>query len=108
RLPDYMVPADWVVLREFPLSPNGKLDRRALPRPEEARVGGGTAEGGAPRTPTEELLATIWCGLLGLAEIGREQSFFDLGGHSLLATRLAVRVRALFEVELALPTLFAH
>ena len=107
RLPDYMMPADWVVLPEFPLSPNGKLDRRALPRPEEARVGGGVASA-APRTPTEELLAAIWSELLGVAEIGREQSFFDLGGHSLLATRLAVRVRALFGVDLALATVFAN
>ncbi len=108
RLPEYMVPSDWVILPEFPLSPNGKLDRRALPRPEVARVAEEGAESDRPRTPTEELLAVLWSDLLGTGEIGRGQSFFDLGGHSLLATRMSGRIRALFGADLALPEIFAH
>jgi amino acid adenylation domain-containing protein len=105
-LPESMIPGAFVGLDAFPLTPNGKVDRRALPAPEAMREGG--VAGGPPRTPTEELLATIWSELLGPAEIGREQSFFELGGHSLLATRLAVRVRAVLGVELGLPTVFAN
>ena len=105
RLPGYMVPAAFVRLESMPRTPNGKVDRRALERiaPEVERTAG---EGTAPRTPAEELLADIWAQVLGVEQVGREQSFFELGGHSLLATQLVSRIRKLFQVELDLRAVF--
>ncbi|HYO16637.1 MAG TPA: non-ribosomal peptide synthase/polyketide synthase [Thermoanaerobaculia bacterium] len=103
RLPAYMVPSALVVLEALPLSPNGKVDRRGLPAPQRAV---GRPLQVAARTPVEELLAGIWCQLLGLERVGVEESFFALGGHSLLATRLASRVRETFGVELPVRRLF--
>ncbi|HLL47574.1 MAG TPA: condensation domain-containing protein, partial [Longimicrobiaceae bacterium] len=103
RLPEYMVPAAFVLLERLPLSPNGKVDRRALPEP-------GRPEGEdaclPPRTPLEEALAGTWAGVLGVERVGPRDSFWGLGGHSLLAIRLISRVRRLFGVELPLRTLF--
>ncbi|HEU4325811.1 MAG TPA: amino acid adenylation domain-containing protein [Roseiflexaceae bacterium] len=104
RLPDYMVPAAFVVLHALPITANGKLDRRALPAPQAAP----TQEGTAPRTPTEELLATIWADVLGLAQVGIHDNFFLAGGHSLLATQALARVRAAFGVGLPVRALFEH
>ena len=105
RLPEYMVPAVFVEVDGFPLTPSGKVDRRALaaggPAPGEA-----TAAGEAPRNPFEELLAGIWTEVLGLERVGAADHFFDLGGHSLLATRVMSRLRAAFDIEMPLRELF--
>jgi amino acid adenylation domain-containing protein len=105
RLPDYMTPSAFVTLQSFPLTPNGKVDRRALPKPEYARSDLGV-EFVAPRTPMEEQLAEIWTQLLGVDQVGIYDNFFELGGHSLLATQLVSRVRETFEVELPVRSLF--
>ncbi|HEU4561307.1 MAG TPA: amino acid adenylation domain-containing protein, partial [Longimicrobium sp.] len=103
ELPDYMVPAVYVPLERLPLTPSGKLDRKALPAPEFASA---EERYVAPRTPAEEVLAGIWAELLGRERVGVEESFFELGGHSLLATRVVSRVREVFGVELPLRALF--
>ncbi len=102
-LPDYMIPAHFVCLPDFPLTPNGKIDRRALPIPEETDLDEGYV---APRTPTEDVLAAIWTEVLELERVGRHSNFFELGGHSLLATRVISRVRDSFQVELSVRTVF--
>ncbi|UZW58371.1 non-ribosomal peptide synthetase [Lysobacter enzymogenes] len=102
RLPVYMVPAAAVALDALPLSPNGKLDRRALPAPA---AGNGAGETG-PRDPVEEIVAGIWGAVLGVERIGPHDDFFAIGGHSLLATRVAMRINESFGVELALRELF--
>ncbi|HEX6862104.1 MAG TPA: condensation domain-containing protein, partial [Thermoanaerobaculia bacterium] len=102
HLPEHMVPAAFVLVPAWPLTPNGKVDLKALPSPAGS---GGARVHEPPRTATEAKLAEIWGELLGIAPPGREESFFELGGHSLLATRLLSRVRSL-GVELPLRTLF--
>jgi acyl carrier protein len=105
RLPDYMVPSVFVVLDQLPLSPNGKIERRALPAPETA-----TPQHQetfiAPRTAVEELLAGIWALVLRLERVSVQDNFFALGGHSLLATQVISRVRTSFGVELPVRALF--
>jgi amino acid adenylation domain-containing protein len=105
QLPDYMMPASFVLLDEWPLTPGGKIDLRALPAPDYLRPQGQSASA-APRTPVEQTLASIWSELLGLARVGIHDNFFELGGHSLLATQLISRVREKFQVEIALRQLF--
>jgi amino acid adenylation domain-containing protein/natural product biosynthesis luciferase-like monooxygenase protein len=104
RLPEYMVPAVFVALAAMPLTPNGKVDYKALPAPEGRPQG--LVEYVAPRTPSEEMLAGMWAEVLGLERVGVHDNFFELGGHSLLATRVIARARKTFEVELPLRVLF--
>jgi len=105
RLPDYMIPSAFVPMEAMPLTPNGKIDRHALLNQlsgyqlsEKTFV--------APRTPEEELLASIWSSVLGLEKVGIHDNFFELGGHSLLATQIVSRIRDSFSVELPLHHLF--
>ncbi|WP_050808561.1 non-ribosomal peptide synthetase [Collimonas fungivorans] len=106
QLPDYMLPAAYVPLEALPLTPSGKLDRRALPMPEgEAFVRRVYEE---PSGETEQVLAQIWSDLLGVESVGRQDSFFELGGHSLLAVRLISQLRQRLGIELPLAALFTH
>ncbi len=105
ELPDYMVPQAIVVLPKLPLNANGKIDRHALPEPEQLIQ---TKTYVAPRTPTEQTIAEIWAEVLRREKntIGAEDNFFDLGGHSLLATQVVSRIRRILNIELPLRTLF--
>ncbi|GGV24796.1 hypothetical protein GCM10010182_54280 [Actinomadura cremea] len=103
RLPEYMVPAAFVRLDTFPVGPNGKLDRRALPAPDY----GEAAAGRAPGTPDEERLAEIVAGVLGLDRVGADVSFFDLGGDSITALKLVSRARQA-GIELTPRDVFTH
>jgi len=104
NLPEYMVPAAYVRLDRMPLTPNGKLDRKALPAPDSRAYALDGYE--APAGPVEEKLARIWAGVLGLDRIGRNANFFDLGGHSLLAARMLTLIEAEFGRSLNLTSLF--
>ena len=105
KLPAYMVPSAFVLLEEMPLSPNGKLNRRLLPVPEEMGLTASETYV-APRTQTEEALADIFKSVLKLETVGVYDNFFELGGHSLLATQILSRVRADLDVEVPLRSLF--
>jgi len=105
NLPEYMIPADFVVLESMPLTPNGKVDRRALPAPAKNKLRS-THDYVAPRTETESLLAQIWSEILGLERVGVEDNFFTLGGHSLQATRVVARMRDALKMDVPLPLLF--
>ncbi|MGW6868503.1 amino acid adenylation domain-containing protein, partial [Streptomyces sp. NPDC054901] len=102
RLPDHMVPSAFVLLDALPVTPNGKLDRKALPAPSYAT----RERRRAPRTPREEILRTLFAEVLGVVEPGIDDSFFELGGHSLLATRLISRVRTALGTELSIQQVF--
>ncbi|MBW8873679.1 MAG: non-ribosomal peptide synthase/polyketide synthase [Acidobacteria bacterium] len=102
RLPAHMVPASLVQLAALPRTANGKIDRQALPKPEW----GSASAGAAPRTLVEQVLAAIWCDVLGVERVGREDRFFDLGGHSLLATQVVSRVRGALGIELPVRAVF--
>ncbi|WP_122875479.1 non-ribosomal peptide synthetase, partial [Pseudomonas viridiflava] len=104
-LPDYMVPTAFIELKTLPLTANGKLDRRALPKPERSALFGVNYE--APEGEFEVALAEIWAEVLQVERVGRHDHFFDLGGHSLLAMRMVSQVRQQLGVELPLGELFA-
>jgi amino acid adenylation domain-containing protein len=105
RLPDYMVPTFITRLDALPMTANGKVDRRALPRPE---AGEGGAEHVAPRNELEELIAEVWADLLSVERVGVRDHFFRLGGHSLAATRFTARLRDLLDLEVPLAVVFDH
>ena len=105
RLPDFMIPAAFALLDALPLTASGKLDRRALPAPEP---GAGERRTLPPRDEVEAAVAAVWGELLGVAEVGVEDNFFDAGGHSLLATQLLARLRQRFGVAFNLAGFFAE
>ncbi|SFN56523.1 non-ribosomal peptide synthetase [Xenorhabdus japonica] len=106
NLADYMIPSAFVMMEAFPLSPNGKLDRKSLPAPDHSAVS--THEYVVPEGEIEEQLAAIWKELLGLDRVSRHDNFFELGGHSLLVLQLQAQIKKTFDVELSIHQLFSH
>jgi acyl carrier protein len=104
RLPEYMVPSAIVVLRSFPTTANGKVDRAALPEPDDIHAKDRLMV--PPQTAVERELAEIWSTLLKRAELSVHDDFFDLGGHSLLATQVVSRIRKTFNKDIPLRTIF--
>jgi acyl carrier protein len=104
KLPEYMVPASFVTLQEVPLTPNGKLDRKALPVPDGHLAS--TRAYVAPRTPTEHALARIWAEVLKLEQVGIHDNFFELGGHSLMAVRMLNGINTSFAIEVPVIRVF--
>jgi amino acid adenylation domain-containing protein len=102
HLPNYMIPSQIMVLENLPLTANGKIDRRALPEPNTTTA----ADLEIPATPTEEILASLWQGLLKVQSVSRSDNFFELGGNSLLATQLITRIRDGFQVEIPVRKIF--
>jgi amino acid adenylation domain-containing protein len=105
KLPDYMVPSTFVILESLPLTPNNKIDYRALASIEYSRSESASIFT-PPSTPTEEIIAGIWSEVLGLERLGIHDDFFELGGHSLKATQIASRVRSAFQIELPVHRIF--
>jgi amino acid adenylation domain-containing protein len=105
RLPEYMVPGVFLVLQAFPLTSNGKIDRKRLPIPERGR-GGLETEFIAPQTPIQIELAEIWREVLKVEQVGVHDNFFELGGHSLLATQVVSRIKHAFSVEVTVRQFF--
>ncbi|HEV3040683.1 MAG TPA: amino acid adenylation domain-containing protein, partial [Candidatus Angelobacter sp.] len=103
RLPRYMVPTQFVLLERLPKTPNGKIDRKALPDPTRSAI-----KGRAPQTELEEVVAAIWAQVIRLDRVGAEENFFDLGGHSLLAVQVMSRIRQVLGVELPLRCLLEN
>jgi thioesterase domain-containing protein/acyl carrier protein len=100
-----MLPGAFVLLDKFPLTPNGKIDRRTLPDPDRSDIVT-SREFASPQTSTEARLSRLWSEVFGLEQVGRYDSFIELGGHSLLATQLVARIRHTFQVDLSLRRLF--
>jgi amino acid adenylation domain-containing protein/non-ribosomal peptide synthase protein (TIGR01720 family) len=105
RLPEPMIPADFVAVEAWPLTSTGKIDRQALPEPPAVRPAPRGVDG-EPGTPLEELLCGLWAEVLGLERVGVDDDFFALGGHSLLATQLLSRIRQVGAVEMPLRAVF--
>ena len=106
ELPGYMVPSAFVRLEAMPLTPNGKVDRKALPAPDASALVAREYE--APQGQAEEVLAAIWQELLGVEKVGRHDSFFDLGGHSLQITQVVSQVNEKLGVDVSVRMLFEH
>lgn len=107
-LPRYMVPTALVTVPQLPRTPNGKIDRRALPRPTDLDLLPAGATRVAPRTPTEQAIAAIWCNVLGLVVVGIDDNFLDVGGDSLLLMHVTTRLRAEFDESLTRVHMFMY
>jgi acyl carrier protein len=107
RLPDYMVPSSFIVLEEIPLTPNGKVDRKQLPKPKVSTRETSTTIA-LPRNRLEEQLVQIWSEILGVDRVGVRDNFFDLGGHSLLLIRVHARLRQELDSDIAVIDLFRY
>jgi acyl carrier protein len=106
-LPEYMIPAAFVPLAQFPLTPNAKVDRNALPAPEGVRRrGGAVAPGAAPQNGLQKEIAELWQDALGVDAVGLDDNFFDLGGHSLLAVRVHRDLKERVERPLSITDMF--
>ncbi|WP_071189201.1 non-ribosomal peptide synthetase [Trichormus sp. NMC-1] len=103
QLPNYMIPSAFVILESFPLTPNGKIDRRALPKPEYQELQTAFV---APQTQTELTLAQIWAEILKVEKVGINDNFFELGGNSLLTTKLMLKIRSTLQIDFPLRLLF--
>ncbi|RKZ52372.1 MAG: non-ribosomal peptide synthetase, partial [Candidatus Parabeggiatoa sp. nov. 3] len=107
KLPDYMVPKAFVILEAFPLTPNGKIDRHALPAPEQ--VFSPTEETSImPQTDMERSIATVWQEVLHVDKVGIYDNFFDLGGHSLLIIQIQAKLQKAFAKQISVVELFEH
>jgi amino acid adenylation domain-containing protein len=106
-LPNHMLPSTIAYVSAFPLTPNGKVDRKALPTQNSAQQTGDMAAD-SPRPPLEEVVTEIWRDILKVERIGVQENFFELGGHSLLATQIIARLRQVLELPLPLRTIFDH
>lgn len=104
-LPVYMVPSHLIVLDQWPLTPNGKVDRKALPKPDVTQRAVAYIE---PRNDVESHIASVWAQVLGVEKVGVEDSFFDLGGHSLLANQIVTRIRKHFEIDFPIRNLIVY
>ncbi|KMT52744.1 phosphopantetheine-binding protein, partial [Pseudomonas fildesensis] len=105
HLPDYMVPAQWVLLEQMPLSPNGKLDRKALPKPDALQQSQAYE---APRSELEQQIADIWSQVLEVERVGRNDNFFEMGGHSLLVINVISRMQLELGLRPAPQDIFQH
>jgi amino acid adenylation domain-containing protein len=105
KLPNYMAPNAYVVMERLPLTPSGKIDRKALPAPESKHIASDESYV-APRTPVEKLIADIWKDVLGVERVGVHDDFFEIGGQSLLATQLAYKIQQVLPVEISLRSFF--
>jgi amino acid adenylation domain-containing protein len=108
KLPDYMVPAHYITLEAFPLTPNGKVDRKALPAPAAAVAGQASAHFIAPRNDVERQVAAIWQTVLNVQSVGIADNFFDLGGHSLLIIQVHTQLRRTFDTDLTVAQMFQY
>ncbi|MEX6690965.1 non-ribosomal peptide synthase/polyketide synthase, partial [Danxiaibacter flavus] len=106
KLPDYMIPANWIILEKLPVTANGKINKKALPDPDGDSLFHNRYE--APETDLQQVLANLWQELLGVDKIGILDNFFSLGGHSLIAVRVIAGIRRLLQVEVAIKDLFIH
>jgi amino acid adenylation domain-containing protein len=107
KMPEYMVPSDFVLLEAMPLTPNGKIDRKALPAPDLVRAESSSSYV-APRSPTEQLLSEIWARELGLEKAGVNDNFFDIGGHSLLLVRVQASLCKALNAKVSIVEMFQY
>jgi thioesterase domain-containing protein/acyl carrier protein len=108
QLPTYMVPSGFEMVERFPLTPAGKIDRKALQKSSARRSGRARLDVPLPRNPIEQVVADVWSGILGIENIGVQDDFFDLGGHSLMIVRMLYQINAALGVKLGVPDLFRN